>query len=103
MRKFAIILPNQATWRPKAGKMQLVSEWLTDAIVSAAGGCTRSHVFGIWRGPNGIVAEGGYRYEFASDTDLTEFIRSVASFLVRETHELCVYVEHGDGAEIIGL
>lgn len=103
MRKFAIILPKQATWRLKVGKPPLVSTWLADAIVSAAGGCTRSDVFGIWRGPNGIVAEGGYRYEFASAHDLTEFIRSTASFLVRETHELCVYVEYGDGAEIIGL
>lgn len=101
MRKFSIILPKQAVWRLKVGKPPMVSTWLADAIVSVAGGCTRSDVFGIWRGPNGILAEGGYRYDFASDTDLTEFVRSTASFLVRETHELCVYVEYDGRAEII--
>lgn len=101
MRKFAIILPKQATWRLKVGKPPLVSTWLADAIVSVAGGCTRFDVLGIWRDPNGSVVEGGYRYEFASAQDLTEFVRSTAAFLVRETHEVCVYVEHNYGAEII--
>ncbi|ADD21641.1 hypothetical protein [Caulobacter phage Cd1] len=104
LHKFAIIIPTAAAWVDAASIGQVgvpVNRWAVDRIVAEAGGATQTNVFGIWRGPLGIVAEDGYRFDFASTHDLTEFVRSLAQFLVSNTHEMCVYVEHGDGAEII--
>lgn len=104
LHKFAIIVPTAAAWEDAAAVGQYgipVNRWVVDRIVAEAGGATQTNVFGIWKGPHGIVAEEGYRFDFACAQDLTEFVRSLAQFLVTNTNEMCVFVEHSGGAEII--
>lgn len=105
MLKFSIIIPTAAEWNDAASLGLYgtpVHQWVSDMIVAQCGGLTRSLIHGVWKGPQGIVAEAGFRLDFASQHDLTEFVRSTANYIATHTNEMCVYVEHGGEAHIIG-
>lgn len=103
MRKFAIIVPTACSFIDPAalglyGTAPVT--WVGEQIVKEVSGYTQTDVHGVWKGPLGMVAEPGYRLDFAGGVS-DQFVRSLAQFLVKNTNEHCVYVEYGGIAEII--
>lgn len=103
LRKFAIIIPVACAFNDPVGVglygMSPLA-WVGEQIVAEVEGYTQSEVHGVWKGSQGLVAEAGYRLDFAG-TCPDNFVRELAKFLVHHTNEQCVYVEYGGGAEII--
>ena len=103
LRKFAIIIPVACAFNDPAalglyGTSPLA--WAGEKIVAEVEGYTQSEVHGVWKGPQGLVAEAGYRLDFAGHCP-DHFVRGLAQYLVQHTNEQCVYVEYDGGAEII--